>query len=107
MVSSAKSRASTLSTPSAVQSHFAMSVENRMRLDDSLRNGLAADSRKPIPTLSGRRLLSNHGIPVDFEWLKQVRIISSAVERRAQSNVARATVQQDWHAAWLLPPIPG
>ena len=102
MVSSAKSRASTLSTPSAVQSHFAMSVENRMRLDDSLRNGLAADSSKPIATLSGRALLSNRGIPLSLDWLKQVRINTSAVERRAQTHVARRTVKKDWQAAWLL-----
>src|SRR3989454_6909388 len=102
MVSSAKFRASTLSTPSAVQSHFAMSVENRMRLDDSLRNGLAADSSKPIATLSGRALLSNRGIPLNLDWLQQVRVNTSAVERRAQSHVARRTVKKDWQAAWLL-----
>src|SRR6266513_677289 len=107
MVSSAKFRASTLSTPSAVQSHFAMSAENRMRLDDSLRNGsardsLAADSSKPIATLSGRPLLSNRGIPLSLDWLKQVRINTSAVERRAQTHVARRTVKKDWQAAWLL-----
>src|SRR5438093_7364316 len=107
MVSSAKFRASTLSTPSAVQSHFAMSTENRMRLDDSLRNGsardsLAADSSKPIATLSGRPLLSNRGIPLSLDWLKQVRINTSAVERRAQTHVARRTVKKEWQAAWLL-----
>src|SRR2546426_5419442 len=107
MVSSAKFRASTLSPPSAVQSHFAMSAENRMRLDDSLRNGsardsLAADSSKPIATLSGRPLLSNRGIPLSLDWLKQVRINTSAVERRAQTHVARRTVKKDWQAAWLL-----
>src|SRR2546429_2104122 len=102
MVSSAKSRASTLSTPSAVQSHFAMSVENRMRLDDSLRNGLAADSSKPIATLSGRALLSNRGIPLSLDWLKQVRVNTSAVERRAQTIGTRRTVKKEWQAAWLL-----
>src|SRR5438309_10899939 len=84
-----------------------MSVENRMRLDDSLRNGsardtLAADSSKPIATLSGRPLLSNRGIPLSPDWLKQVRINTSAVERRAQTHVARRTVKKDWQAAWLL-----
>src|SRR5438132_3453484 len=107
MVSSPKFQASTLSTPSAVQSHFAMSAENRMRLDDSLRNGsardsLAADSSKPIATRSGRPLLSNRGIPLSLDWLKQVRINTSAVERRAQTHVARRTVKKDWQAAWLL-----
>src|SRR5437667_4386918 len=79
-----------------------MSVENRMRLDDSLRNGLAADSAAPIATLSGRPLLSNRGIPLNLDWLKQVRINTSAVERRAQTHVARRTVKKDWQAAWLL-----
>src|SRR5207247_1934441 len=84
-----------------------MSTENRMRLDDSLRNGsardsLAADSSKPIATLSGRPLLSNRGIPLSLDWLKQVRINTSAVERRAQTHVARRTVKKDWQAAWLL-----
>src|SRR5437660_3718321 len=84
-----------------------MSAENRMRLDDSLRNGsardsLAADSSKPIATLSGRPLLSNRGIPLSLDWLKQVRINTSAVERRAQTHVARRTVKKDWQAAWLL-----
>ena len=78
-----------------------------MRLDDSLRNGsardtLAADSSKPIATLSGRPLLSNRGIPLSLDWLKQVRINTSAVERRAQTHVARRTVKKDWQAAWLL-----
>src|SRR5947209_17638049 len=65
MVSSAKFRASTLSTPFAVQSHFAMSTENRMRLDDSLRNGSARDSlsaaklslAEPFLKESSRRIL--------------------------------------------------
>src|SRR5207249_7036195 len=107
MVSSAKFRASTLSTPSAVQSHFAMSVENRMRLDDSLRNGsardtLAADSSKPIATLSGRPLLSNRGIPLSLDWLKQVRINTSAVESRAQTQVVCRTVKKNWQTTWTL-----
>src|SRR5256886_6820681 len=101
MVSSPKFRASTLSTPSAVQSHLAMRTENRMRRDDPLRTGsardsLAADSSKPIATLSGRPLLSNRGIPLSLDWLKQVRINTSAVERRAQTHVARRTVKKDW-----------
>src|SRR5436190_6422030 len=84
-----------------------MSAENRMRLDDSLRNGsardsLAAGSSKPIATLSGRPLLSNRGIPLSLDWLKQVRINTSAVERWAQTHVARRTVKKDWQAAWLL-----
>lgn len=60
------------------------------------------DSPAPIATLSGRPLLSNRGIPLNLDWVKQVRVNTSAVERRAQTHVARRTVKKDWQAAWLL-----
>jgi deoxyribose-phosphate aldolase len=62
----------------------------------------APDSPAPIATLSGRPLLSNRGIPLSLDWVKQVRVNTSAVERRAQTHVARRTVKKDWQAAWLL-----
>jgi deoxyribose-phosphate aldolase len=34
--------------------------------------------------------------------IQEVRVNTSAVERRAQSQVARRTVKKDWQAAWLL-----
>jgi deoxyribose-phosphate aldolase len=34
--------------------------------------------------------------------LKQVSVNTSAVERRAQTHVARRTVKKEWQAAWLL-----
>ena len=55
-----------------------------------------------IATLNGRSLLSNQGIPLDLNWVQEVRVNTSAVERRAQSAVARRTVKKDWQAAWLL-----
>jgi deoxyribose-phosphate aldolase len=56
----------------------------------------------PIAVLNGRPLLSNRGIPLNLDWVKQVRVNTSAVERRAQSHVARRTVKKEWQAAWLL-----
>jgi len=56
----------------------------------------------PLATLSGRALLSNRGVPLNLDWVKQVRVNTSAVERRAQTHVARRTVKKDWQAAWLL-----
>lgn len=56
----------------------------------------------PIATLAGRPLLSNRGISLNLEWVRQVRVNTSAVERRAQSHVARRTVKKEWQAAWLL-----
>lgn len=55
-----------------------------------------------IATLNGRALLSNKGIPLDLNWVREVRVNTSAVERRAQSAVARRTVKKEWQAAWLL-----
>lgn len=55
-----------------------------------------------IATLNGRPLLANTGIPLDLNWIQEVRVNTSAVERRAQSQVARRTVKKEWQAAWLL-----
>jgi deoxyribose-phosphate aldolase len=55
-----------------------------------------------IAHLAGRPLLPNTGIPLDLDYVKDVRINTSAVERRAQTHVARRTVKKDWQAAWLL-----
>ena len=55
-----------------------------------------------IATLSGRSLLTNSGIPLDLNWVRDVRVNTSAVERRAQTQVARRTVKKEWQAAWLL-----
>ena len=62
------------------------------------------DSYSPasIASLNGHALLPNVGIPLDLHWLQEVRVNTSAVERRAQSQVARRTVKKEWQAAWLL-----
>ncbi len=52
--------------------------------------------------LAGRPLQRNSGIPLDLNWVQEVRANTSAVERRTQSHVARRTVKKDWQAAWLL-----
>jgi deoxyribose-phosphate aldolase len=59
-------------------------------------------STNAIATLGGRLLLPNAGIPLDLNWVQEVRVNTSAVERRAQTQVARRTVKKDWQAAWLL-----
>jgi deoxyribose-phosphate aldolase len=55
-----------------------------------------------IAALGGRPLLPNRGIPLDLNWIQEVRVNTSAVERRTQSQVARRTVKKEWQAAWLL-----
>ena len=73
--------------------------------DREERAGIAApdlQSSHAITTLAGRPLLRNSGIPLDLNWVKEVRVNTSAVERRAQTQTARRTVKKEWQAAWLL-----
>src|SRR5947209_1287721 len=51
---------------------------------------------------SGRELEPNRGVPLNLDWVDNVRVNTSAVERRAQSLVARRTVKKEWQVAWLL-----
>jgi deoxyribose-phosphate aldolase len=72
------------------------------RLNDAEPDLLVGDAQAPIASLSGHPLLSNRGIPLNLDWVKQVRVNTSAVERRAQTHVARRTVKKEWQAAWHL-----
>ena len=53
-------------------------------------------------TLGGRRLEPNRGIPLNLDWVEEVQVNTSAVERRAQTLVTRRTVKKEWQVAWLL-----
>jgi deoxyribose-phosphate aldolase len=55
-----------------------------------------------IASLNGEGLLRNCGMPLDLNWVQEVRVNTSAVERRTQSQVARRSVKKEWQAAWLL-----
>ena len=44
----------------------------------------------------------NPGMPLDMDWVRQVRVNRSAVERRAATIPTRRTVKKEWQAAWLL-----
>ena len=63
---------------------------------------LVTAAQAPLATLYGRPLLSNRGMPLNLDWVEEVRVNTSAVERRAQTHVARRTVKKEWQAAWLL-----
>jgi deoxyribose-phosphate aldolase len=55
-----------------------------------------------LATLSGHQLQANRGIGLNLDWVEDVRVNTSAVERRAQTLVTRRTVKKEWQAAWLL-----
>jgi len=44
----------------------------------------------------------NPGTALDLDWVRDLRVNRSAVERRADTLVRRRTVKRDWQAAWLL-----
>jgi deoxyribose-phosphate aldolase len=44
----------------------------------------------------------NPGTALDLDWVAEVRVNRSAVERRAATIGTRRTVKKDWQAAWLL-----
>jgi deoxyribose-phosphate aldolase len=44
----------------------------------------------------------NPGFPLELDWVREVRVNRSAVERRAATIGTRRTVKKEWQAAWLL-----
>ena len=52
--------------------------------------------------LNGRVLEPNRRIPLNLDWIEEIRVNTSAVERRAATLVTRRTVKKDWQAAWLI-----
>ncbi len=55
-----------------------------------------------IASLAGRALRANRGTSLNLDWVEQVRVNTSAVERRAATLVTRRTVKKEWQMAWLL-----
>ncbi len=47
----------------------------------------------------------NAGVAFQPNWVNEIRINRSAVERRTSTLVARRTVKKEWQAAWLLKAI--
>ncbi|WP_263366064.1 deoxyribose-phosphate aldolase [Edaphobacter bradus] len=52
--------------------------------------------------LNGRPLEPNRRIPLNLEWVEEIRVNTSAVERRASTIDTRRSVKKEWQAAWLL-----
>src|SRR5882724_9076981 len=87
---------------------MSMSQERPAKLESVDRNGkalmpgVAASSVGTIATLAGKGLCANRGTSLNLDWVEQVRVNTSAVERRAATLVTRRTVKKDWQIAWLL-----
>ena len=59
-------------------------------------------NKEALATLASRGLTANRGIPLNLDWVENIRVNTSAVEWRAQTLVTRRTVKKDWQVAWLL-----
>src|ERR1700738_2609160 len=85
-----------------------MTLRDTPRVDNSSSLHLSAPrypispSDTAIATYGGRDLQPNRGVPLNLDWVEDVRVNTSAVERRAQTIGTRRTVKKDWQAAWLL-----
>jgi deoxyribose-phosphate aldolase len=85
-----------------------MAVTKDSRLDSTTNlapgpPGLHSSREKEaLAMLAGRELQANRGIPLNLDWIENIRVNTSAVERRAQTLVTRRTVKKDWQVAWLL-----
>ena len=64
-------------------------------------NTLRSPARDPVE-LNGRLLEPNRRIPLNLDWVEEIRVNTSAVERRTATITTRRTVKKDWQAAWLL-----
>ncbi|MGB7726782.1 MAG: deoxyribose-phosphate aldolase [Candidatus Acidiferrum sp.] len=85
-----------------------MSGEIKPRLEITDRHGnRIVETREharqdTIAVMGGRPLASNRGTSLNLDWVENVRVNTSAVERRATTLVTRRTVKKDWQIAWLL-----
>jgi deoxyribose-phosphate aldolase len=77
-------------------------LDDTSSLEDFALNSAISPSDTAIAQLSGRPLQPNRGLPLNLDWVEDVRVNTSAVERRAQTLVTRRTVKKEWQAAWLL-----
>jgi deoxyribose-phosphate aldolase len=85
-----------------------MSGEIKPRLEITDRHGnRIVEAREHAPSetialLRGRPLARNRGTSLNLDWVENVRVNTSAVERRTATLVTRRTVKKDWQIAWLL-----
>ena len=61
-----------------------------------------APSRSRVDSMDVPVTPRNPGMRLDLEWLEEVRVNRSAVERRTATLRGRRTVKKEWQAAWLL-----
>src|SRR5262245_63829225 len=67
------------------------------------RPALAPQGRPPADErFLGAHAERNPGTPLELDWVREVRVNTSAVERRAATLPKRRTAKKQWQAAWYL-----
>jgi deoxyribose-phosphate aldolase len=82
-----------------------MSGEIKPRLEITDRHGnriVEAQGGGGIAVLNGRPLAGNRGTSLNLDWVENVRVNTSAVERRTATLVTRRSVKKEWQVAWML-----
>ena len=71
----------------------------RLEITDHQGNRIISENSPAQPSiarLQGRELTANRGTSLNLDWVEDVRVNTSAVERRAATLVTRRTVKKDW-----------
>jgi deoxyribose-phosphate aldolase len=71
-----------------------------LRMPDSPKHDTISPS--PAARLEVLVFPRNPGMPLELDWVEEVRVNRSAVERRTATLRTRRTVKKEWQAAWLL-----
>jgi deoxyribose-phosphate aldolase len=73
-------------------------------MNEFLAQGRSAKSSATImtPEQSAHVPTRNRGMSLDLDWVNDVRVNLSAVERRTAGLAGRRTVKKQWQVAWLL-----
>ena len=77
-------------------------INGKAKVERELQQSAISPADTAIANYAGRELQPNTGIPLNLDWVNDVRVNTSAVERRAQTIGTRRTVKKEWQAAWLL-----
>ena len=79
-----------------------------VKTTDSIARERAARYPATAGTVSSvdlREGVRNPGMPLELDWIREIRVNGSAVERRAATLGTRRSVKKAWQAAWLLKAI--
>src|ERR1700743_1447468 len=87
---------------------MAVKEESLKKAEESAKaapSGHGLNEHVPV-TLHGRTLEPNRRMNLNLDWVEEIRVNTSAVERRAATIGTRRSVKKDWQAAWLLRALP-